>query len=193
MANSQKWKSFELVMAKALSEWYFGDQTTLRRSPCSGGWPLKRAEGDIVATTPEFDKEFPWCVDAKQRKGGSGPEWHLEQLLTAKKHPILDWWFEMNDMAPVKAGKQRMVVFSKTAGLANALMVIGRKEFQWLKAVSGPFSAIPSMHFVVGRCEDPTVETERLTFMKFNDFLDYVDGKAIRQLVQEKGGWNFGS
>lgn len=188
---SQKWKSFELVLAKSLGEWYFGDPTVLRRSPCSGGWPLKRSEGDIVAVTPELDKEFPWCVDAKQRKAGSASTgWHLEQLLTAKKHPILEWWFEMNDMAPVKAGKQRMVVFSKTAGLASAIVMFGKPEYTWLRSVSGPFSAIPSLHFVVGRCEDPAVESERLTFMKYLDFIDYVDGQAIRKLVQDKGGWN---
>lgn len=122
-----KWKAFENNVAKTLSDWYFGDEKVLRRSPCSGGWLRRGGDNDIIVAKDQQDKEalWPFAVECKCR--GTGKEtWHLETLFTAEKHPVKEWWKQLSESDPVKKGGQwRMLVFSKTSGVASALVAIG--------------------------------------------------------------------
>lgn len=182
---SQKWKGFENNIAKALGEWLFGDEKALRRTPCSGGWKGRGTGVDITIPDDRQDL-FPYdmfAFEAKCRKGARrGSEgWHFEQLLTSPKHEILSWWYGLSLSKPVKEDKKlRMLVFSKTSGIAKAFVALGQTEIDFLCRSGVSLHALPKMFFEVGRCEDPGIPTERIYFFNFREFLDYVDAKSLK-------------
>lgn len=130
---SKAWRSFENRVAKKLSKWLTRGVTdkALVRAPCSGGWPGKRAEGDIVANTDvsipedvrELAKHFKskFVIECKRRKG-SGDGWTLEQLLTAKKHPIIKWWEECTVLADRLARNRIMVIAKGQRGIPYVVL-----------------------------------------------------------------------
>jgi hypothetical protein len=189
---SQRWKTFENVVAKELSSWLFGDPKILRRSPCSGGWRGRGEDGDIIlaADNSELDKENPFSFEAKCRvESGCGETgWHFEQLLTSKKHPILSWWYQVSTSAPVKGGKLRMLIFSKSSGIAHAYIGLGLPEVQFVESAGVLLTALPKMVFFVGRSEDPNIQTEVLHFFNFREFIDYVDAGLLRRAWRSNNG-----
>jgi hypothetical protein len=189
---SQRWKTFENVVAKELSSWLFGDPKVLRRSPCSGGWRGRGEDGDIIlaASNSDLEMENPFSFEAKCRveSGCSSTGWHLEQLLTCKKHPILDWWYQVSSSAPVKAGKLRMLIFSKKSGVANAYVALGMPEVSFIQEAGVSITALPKMIFFVGRSEDPNVQTEVLHFFNFREFVGYVDASLLRKAWRSNNG-----
>lgn len=180
------WKAFEREAARRIGIWWCDDDTAFRRSPCSGGWPKKRADGDIIAINDRMRLEHPIVYDCKHRKGSTKFPWHLEQLLTHKNHLLVQWWHEMGEMEPVKKGRYRWLIVSKS-GISESLLVLGLREVRAIEAiVPDKFRAIPKISFAVGRCEDPSVETEVLTFCRFLEFMDTIDGSDLRgKLVWE--------
>lgn len=192
MRVSQRWKTFENEVAKALSLWLFGDPKILRRSPCSGGWRGRGEDGDIILaeSNSKLDDENPFSFEAKCRveSGRSSTGWHFEQLLTSSRHPILDWWYQLTESRPVKNGKLRMLIFSKKSGVANAYAAIGRRESEFLRRAGTCFSSIPKIVFEVGRCEDPSVETEVLYFFGFREFIGNIDARSLRSAWRLRNG-----
>ena len=199
---SQKWKAFENTIAKELSMWLFGQEKILRRAPCSGGWLSRGADGDIIVAhdSDVYEKDYFCAVEAKcrvvrsggKRSDGSKDEWHFEQLLTSKKHPILEWWQQLCSSKPVQVDKKiRFLVFSKTSGIAKAYIAVGRTDCEFIQEAGVSLHAIPRISFEVGRSEDPQVLTETLSFFSFTEFLKRVDPKPLQKLWREKNG--FGS
>lgn len=171
-----KWKVFERNVAKELGVWWCDDEKAFIRTPCSGGWPSKRAEGDVVGADGALYDAFPFCVDAKCRKN-----WDLETLLTHTTHPFVEWWYELGDMRPVREdGKLRLLIVSKTSGMAKALAVLGREEDQLLQQVVGKWP-VPSVVFDLSRSEDPCVVSERLRIFKVRPFLECIDAEALKE------------
>jgi len=188
---SQKWKGFENNVAKALAAWMFDDPKALRRTPCSGGWKGRGTGGDI--TIPDDRQELRqydmFAYEAKCRLGaGRGTTgWHFEQLLTSPKHEILSWWYQLTSSSPVvEERKLRMLIFSKTSGVAKAYTALGEAEVEFLEEAGISMRALPKIVFEVGRCEDPYIETEILHFFCFREFLAYVDSKPLKELWRRK-------
>lgn len=190
---SQRWKTFENEVAKALGEWMFKDRKALRRTPCSGGWKGRGTGGDISIPDdrPELRQYDMFAFEVKCRVGKAQGKtgWHFEQLLTSPKHIILDWWYTLTDSVPVKAEKKfRFLVFSKTSGIAKAYALLGNPETDFLKEAGVVLRALPEIVFEVGRCEDPSVETEVLHFFNFREFLAYVDPEPLKVLWRRNYG-----
>jgi len=88
-----------------LKKWWGSD---FARTPSSGGFKTKKfredwnAEGDIV--TP--DETFPFSVEVKWQE-----EWSLDQLLTAPKTKIWDWWEQAK--RETASDKLPLLVFKK--------------------------------------------------------------------------------
>lgn len=188
---SQRWKTFENEVAKALGGWMFDDPKALRRTPCSGGWKGRGTGGDITIPDdrPELREFDMFAYEAKCRVekqlGKSG--WHFEQLLTSPKHSILDWWYTLTHSKPVQdEHKLRFMVFSKTSGIAKAFVALGEREVEFLEEAGISLRALPKISFEVGRCEDPVVDTEILHFFSFREFLSYVDAGRIKELWRRK-------
>lgn len=95
----------EYQAAKLLAKWWGSDFT---KTPQSGGFSTKKfreewgAEADVV--TP--DESFPFSVEVKWHEG-----WSLDQILTAPKAPIWEWWEQAKDQTP--DGKYCMLAFKK--------------------------------------------------------------------------------
>jgi hypothetical protein len=188
---SQRWKTFENNVAKELGKWMFGDPKALRRTPCSGGWKGRGTGGDITIPDdrPELREFDMFAYEAKNRVekklGKTG--WHFEQLLTSPKHSILEWWYTLTNSKPVQVEKKlRFMVFSKTCGIAKAYVALGEAEVEFLEEAGISLRALPKIVFEVGRCEDPSVETEILHFFCFREFLAYVDPKPLKELWRRK-------
>lgn len=181
---SQRWKTLENLVAKSLSSWLYGDDKVLRRSPCSGGWKGRGSDGDVIVSDDHRDKEAdnPFCIECKCRVGGGVEGWHFEQLLTSKKHPILEWWSVLSGSTPVvKKGLLRLLVFSKTSGIAGAFVCIGTPEVKFLSSAGIDIKPIPKITFEVGRSCDPSYETDKLRFMTFREFIDGVDAEVVKK------------
>jgi len=189
---SQKWKGFENVIAKDVSQWLFGDPKILRRAPCSGGWKSRGDDCDIIVAdeSEAYRDSLPFAIEAKCRATrGGGQEWHLEQLLTSPKHPILDWWYQTTNCRRVQEeGKLRFLVFSKTSGVAKAFIVIGDPEVVFFNVAGVSLRAIPKIIFEVGRSEDPNIKTETLHIFRFREFLDVVDAKKVLSQWRNRHG-----
>lgn len=188
---SDKWKGFENNVAKALGQWLFGDEKALRRTPCSGGWKGRGTGVDITIPDDRPDlKEYDiFAYEVKCRKGNEQGKtgWHFEQLLTSPKHVLLSWWYDLTHSDPVtKEKKFRMLVFSKTSGIAKAFIAFGQPEIDFLEEAGISFHPLPKVTFEVGRCEDPKVQTERLHFFNFREFLSYADSGLVKQLWRKK-------
>lgn len=88
-----------------LKKWWDAD---FARTPSSGGFKTKKfreewnAEGDVV--TP--DETFPFAVEVKWQE-----DWTLDQLLTAPKSKIWDWWEQAK--RETAADKLTLLVFKK--------------------------------------------------------------------------------
>ena len=184
--SDKAWKKFERDIAVRIGEWWLGDPKSFVRTACSGAWPKKRAEGDVVAVDDAERMRFPFCVDGKHRVGSTKFPWHLEQLLTHKDHLIVQWWREMGEIETVKKGKLRMLVASKR-GVMEALAVFGRREVEWLEKSGAGISALPKVLFSFGRCEDPAFPSETLTICRFVEFLDTADAEKLKEAVDGKG------
>lgn len=95
----------EREIAKKLSEWWGSEFT---RTPMSGGFHTKEfrddwnAGGDIV--TP--DETFPFSVEIKWQEN-----WNFEQLITAPKCKIWQWWEQATSECP--EGKTPLLVFKR--------------------------------------------------------------------------------
>lgn len=88
-----------------LKAWWGSD---FARTPSSGGFKTKKfredwnAEGDIV--TP--DETFPFSVEVKWQE-----EWSLDQILTAPKTKVWDWWEQAKGQTP--DDRLTLLVFKK--------------------------------------------------------------------------------
>jgi len=176
------WKNMERDIANLISLWWFNAEKRIVRSPCSGGWPLKRGEGDVTCADIKDYPYFPFCVDSKHVKYiGKNKMWYLEQLLDCPKHLILKWWYEMNEMKPVKDdGKYRVLVMSK-GGAKTGYMMVGEREAKWFTEASPEWKSLRKLCLHVGGSEDPQFQPEVLTFVKFTDFLDTVPSALLRK------------
>lgn len=181
-----KWKGLENEVAKHISQWLFGDPKVLRRSPCSGGWKARGSDGDVILASDkeEHKRDFMFCIEVKCRASRGGKDtWHFEQLLTSPKHPILDWWYQLSEESPViDGGKLRLLVFSKTSGLASAYAALGTREMYFIEQKAGiSLRAMPKIVFEVGRCEDTKVETEVIRFFNFRELIDFLDAEKLKK------------
>jgi Holliday junction resolvase-like predicted endonuclease len=95
----------EYQAARLLEKWWGSDFT---KTPQSGGFSTKKfreewgAEADVV--TP--DESFPFSVEVKWHEG-----WTLDQLLTAPKTDMWEWWEQAKGQTP--EGKFCMLAFKK--------------------------------------------------------------------------------
>jgi hypothetical protein len=186
-----KWKVLENEIAKALSTWMFGDPKILRRTPCSGGWKGRGTGVDITLVDDREDLRkydmFAYEVKCRVCKGRSEGGWHFEQLLTSKKHPILAWWRGLCDSDPVKKGKKmRLLIFSKTAGVASSYVAFGEAEHNFLQSSGVPIDAVPTILFSEGRCEDPKFRPEIIRLCHLRAFLSYVDAGKLKSAWEKR-------
>jgi len=186
---SDKWKSFERVIAKEIGKWWCDDASAFVRTACSGAWPRKKAHGDVVGAEDSLRESFPFCIEAKCRKGAGGSgEWHLEQMLTRAKHPILEWWYEMSEVDTVKAGKQKMLVFNKQSSLRTAILLVSSNLLDEVEKSLGYAVASPKMTFIINRVEGmPEELVETLVFFKFTDFLEAVPANVFKKGAVDNG------
>lgn len=95
----------ERSLAKVFHGWW---GSSFARTPGSGGFRTKKFRDDWNAAadlvTP--DPTFPFSVEAKHREG-----WLFDQILTAPKCEIWDWWAQCVREAP--SGKLPLLVFRR--------------------------------------------------------------------------------
>lgn len=95
----------ERKAAKALEGWWGSE---FARTPSSGGFRTKkfRDEWNAASDLVTSDETFPFAVEVKNCEG-----WHLEQLLTAPKCDLYDWWDQAVREAPL--GKIPLLMFTR--------------------------------------------------------------------------------
>ena len=188
---SQKWKTFENVIAKELSKWLFGEEKALRRTPCSGGWKGRGTGADIAVPDDRADiREFDmFAYEAKCRGGANlgSTGWHFEQFLTSPKHQILEWWHTLSESALVRgSNKLRMLIFSKTSGVAKAYVALGEREMSFFRDAGTAIDYVPQVIFKLARCEDPSFSSETLHFFRFLSLLESVDAGKLKTFWQHR-------
>lgn len=201
------WKSAESRISKNLSLWWTGHPKAFIRSPCSGGWPSARSEGDMVANLT--DKKVPqhikdsaklftdtWSMDVKRRiRGSSNKPWSLEELLTAPKHPIIEWWLEICALANTR-GTYRFLVANKAT--YHSYLILGEREMHHIKGcITNSLNYLPEpFHWIkmLGPCitvagASPKVP-EVLSVYELRSFLKRVDARVLGGLgdAQEEEG-----
>lgn len=115
--SKNKGSSYELKIAKLLSEWW-GEE--FHRTPMSGGLHWKednRVAGDIV--TPP-NSIFPFSIECKKRES-----WKLDDLLKTNTEIDSYWYQCVRDARAVKL--KPMVIFSKN--FYGDLMMITMEDF----------------------------------------------------------------
>jgi len=133
-----------------------------------------------------------WSMDVKRRvkgsrgknKSGEQQKWCLEELLTAPKHPITKWWFEMCDLAKTR-GTYRFLVANKAT--YHSYIVLGEREITYLRgcvqtatnrmyeprewpAIFGPSITLAGI--------SPEIP-EELTVFEFKSFVTRVDSRML--------------
>lgn len=96
----------ERELAKIFTAWW---GTEFTRTPSSGAFATIMNRGDLnvagdISTT---DPKFPWVVEVKRHESVT-----VEQLLTAKKCLIFEWWQQASKSAKLE-GKAPLLVFRK--------------------------------------------------------------------------------
>ena len=99
--SKRKGNSFELSVAKAMSEWL---GFNVRRTPRSGAYGTEGVQsltGDLM-----FDFDFPYVVECKHRES-----WRLEDVF-AGKGEVWEWWAKLSEEAKA-ASKQPMLIIKR--------------------------------------------------------------------------------
>lgn len=144
--SKRKGSSNENALAKLFSSWWGTGEWA--RTPSSGGWSTAnvreafRTCGDIITTAIDFK----YCVEAKKAEG-----WCLEQLLTAPKSSLFQWWDQTVSETPkgltpmLVAGRNRMerLVIVREGDLPHPVRLLIEKELP---------------HFVFVRNTDPALK-----------------------------------
>jgi len=184
VSSSGAWKSAERLVARKLGDWWCGNEDAFKRAPVSGGWPKKRSHGDIL-TNDDIDqprdvitsaRKFMslFAIDVKRRiKGSAGTEWHLEQLLSAPKHPVFDWWEDVTQLAN-RLHRMRMLIFTKAK--RQYVLMFGPEGIAWLRDRLGSefdsLSRTRATFYVEGM-------TEELTVFDLGKFLKKIDARLL--------------
>jgi len=171
--SKRKGGNYERDVAKKLSEWWFGDNSILRKTPASGGWSNKYPF-DIT-----IEKDFPWGVSGKKVE-----KWHLEHLIRNEKTIFVEWWHELQEsMDRIHkwdsdyVGKvMPALIFSKNHD-ADYLML---RHSDYHTIVNNVLTSITWV-----------TSSERLYCKKYvtvglNDFLNKIDADNVRLLCQKK-------
>ena len=192
-------KATERRIADKLSIWWTGTPKAFIRSPCSGGWPRARANGDMVANMEdtkmpanviEAARRFTdeWSMDVKRRVKGSrgGEKWSLEELLTAPKHPIIKWWLEIEELAKERETFRFLVANKATY---HSYLILGEAETCFVKdqMVKARSYTPAIMTLRDQKLLGPYIELvgispevpETLTVFELNSFLTHVDSRAL--------------
>lgn len=186
-------KATERRIADKLSIWWTGTPKAFIRSPCSGGWPRARANGDMVANmedtkmparVTEAARKFTdeWSMDVKRRVKGSrgGEKWSIEELLTAPKHPIVKWWLEIDKLAEERETFRFLVANKATY---HSYLILGEPEMMFIKERVAKVPVVSSWDNVLGPFitvagVSPKVP-ETLTVFEFKSFLKHVDSRVL--------------
>ena len=109
MKSKRKGSNFERFLSRELSEWWYQDNSILRRVPLSGGWDAA-ALGDVMVPPAYIGKvpKFPFYVEARNREG-----WDFSELYDVDRNSALKkWWAET--LTKAKVPKQiPLLVFSR--------------------------------------------------------------------------------
>lgn len=184
--SSQAWKGAERLVAKKLSLWWTANKDAFKRAPVSGGWPKKRSHGDIVAND-DIDQPDEviaaarrmlrlFAIDVKRRVQGSSGEWHLEQLLSAAKHPILKWWGEIGELA-TRLGRMRMLIFTKAK--RQYCLMFGSSEMTWLTEQLDRSGLDTDALLGTRAVFSITGLDEELTVFDFDKFIKRIDARLL--------------
>jgi hypothetical protein len=143
--SRRKGKVRENEIAKAISLWWTGgkDNKVFRRAPLSGGFPNKRAHGDILPMKPEA-AGFPFLVDVKDRKNVESLD--FVDLLLNEKCPVFRWFDELTRILqenPIHGGKLRLLIIHKNR---RDYCVVGQKEISEIEEKSGAIHYIKVKH-----------------------------------------------
>lgn len=103
-----KGNSFEIVVAKRLTEWW---GLNFRRVPLSGGYDKRLVVGDLWiadrSATIEEIKGFPFSIEAKNREG-----WDWNILFGPGNSSLMEYWKQAKDDAS-KLDKIALLIFKK--------------------------------------------------------------------------------
>lgn len=143
---SRKGKKRERLLAKVLSNWWTNkqDPKAFRRTPLSGGFPKKRATGDIMPVSQEA-QTFPFVVDVKDRKVIQTFE--FTDLVIAETSPIFKWFDELTEIIAESpmflSGKLRLLVIHKNQ---KDYGIIGAKEHTFIEMHAGALPHVKVRH-----------------------------------------------
>ncbi|RLC34619.1 hypothetical protein DRH14_02535 [Candidatus Shapirobacteria bacterium] len=160
----KKGDRFEREIANKLSAWC---GKTLRRAPLSGGWPEKKALGDIVCV--DDPEGFPFVISVKWRK-----TWALEDLFLPKS-PLMKWWAEVEEIAR-KNRKIPMLILKKNRRAPFLIMSEG--DIMRIEMHSGVVAANAIYADLEGGIA--------LYICKLDEFLEHVDGAGLIEFLSEK-------
>ena len=183
-----QWKGFERLVAHEIGRWWVGDKQAFKRLACSGAFPRKKADGDVVPAY-EAAESFPFAVECKRRPTQFSPK-DLLSMLSADECPVFDWFNTMNELEVVKGGKKMrwLVVFEQSG---RHILIFGREEMLWLTDRVGKLG-IKTFRFDDGRDAREEDAENSLYVCLFKGFLDWCDNTealgAPKSLEKENDG-----
>lgn len=133
----------ERHVKKSLSEWWGED---FHRTPQSGAFSTTTGGASNVAgDVSTHDASFPFCVEVKNQEG-----WHLEQLFTALKCDLIQWWKQAKEQTP--EGQIPLLIFTRN-----------RQPY---------FFVMPNYSDVTIEAWTVWIGDDRVLLGRFEDFLD---------------------
>jgi Holliday junction resolvase len=95
----------ERDLAKKFQDWW-GTGAVFARTPGSGGWGRHQTQFNAAGDITCSDATFPFTIESKNQEG-----WILDQLLTAPKNKLFDFWEQAVGETP--AGKAPLLVIKR--------------------------------------------------------------------------------
>ena len=169
----KSWKNFERRIAMDIGKWWCDDDESFARSPCSGGWPNKRAEGDVVPIK-DISKNFPFCIDAKYREGGGIDGWHIENLILCKACPVIQWWEELKEIGENTNRFPILVTAKKREGPLLFINSVTKSFIEKFCGVTGGKSI---------ECNN-IFGTECVYIYLYEEFLQRVKPSSLREILK---------
>lgn len=181
----RKGKVRENEIAKAISLWWTKgkDNKAFRRAPLSGGFPHKRAHGDLLPMKPET-AGFPFLVDVKDRADIQGLD--FADLLVNEKCPVFKWFDELTRIIQENPlshqGKYRLLIVHKDR---KDYCVVGQREVSFIEDNAGTIPHMKIRH--PWRWEVPYVFLLSALFDKDPETLKTVDARGDNAALQPMG------
>jgi len=171
--SKSKGSAYERVTARQLSQWLYGNTTSLYRSRASGALFTKSSfvseVGDISPIKTSV--YFPFCIECKNRETGCG----IDSLLIKGDKSELYKWFSRNEADAATANLFPLLIFKQNYAPTMVLF----RQLGKFATESGPSKfSLSAFRFS---------EEDVIYLAKLSDLIEGVKGGVLLNYLKVKG------